>query len=167
MHLCAAGQQPGDQRLLHRGGIGAIIMTDDKALWHAAVGEQRRQSEADGIESHQIDFVGEAPARIVLTKAGRLDEGETRRPARSYSWRIRTPLRISARPSRPRNVIPSSEVASRPGSLIIASTSRIVMSPMLTLSSRTRAILAVPLAVLTLCVNSLARTNTPARSASS
>jgi hypothetical protein len=70
----AAGEQPGDQRLLHRRGVGTVVVADDEAQRHFATAEQLGDPEADGIEAHQVDFLREQPARIVLAETGRLDQ---------------------------------------------------------------------------------------------
>ncbi len=57
VHLEAAGEQARDQRLLHRGRVPTVVVTDDEALVDAALGEQRRHAEADGVESHEIDLL--------------------------------------------------------------------------------------------------------------
>ena len=49
-------------------------MADDEALRDAALGEQRRHAEPDGVEAHEVDLLREQPARVVLAKARRLDE---------------------------------------------------------------------------------------------
>ena len=49
-------------------------MADDEALRHPAPAGQRGEPQADGIEAHQVDVLREQPARVVLAKAGRLDE---------------------------------------------------------------------------------------------
>ena len=73
------------------------------------------------------------------------------------------PERMSNRDSRLKNVIPSSEVLSRPRSATAAGTLRTVMSPMDTRSSVTGATRATPLAVVTACVKSLLLKLRPAR----
>jgi len=74
VNLAAAGQQPGHQGLFHGGGIPAVVMADDDAFWHAATRKERGHAKADGIEPHQVDFVGKEPARVIFAKPRRLDE---------------------------------------------------------------------------------------------
>ena len=49
-------------------------MADDEALLDAALGKKGRHAETDGVEAHEVDFLGEEPARVVFAKAGGLDE---------------------------------------------------------------------------------------------
>ena len=74
VHLRAAGQQADHEGLLHGGRIGAVVVADHEALGHPAPAGQGGETQADGIEPHQVDLLGEQPARVVLAKAGRLDE---------------------------------------------------------------------------------------------
>ena len=76
MNFAAAGEKPGHQGLLHGGGIPAVVVTDDNALWHTAPRKERGHAEANGIEPHQVDFVRKEPARVVFAKPHRLDERE-------------------------------------------------------------------------------------------
>ena len=75
VHLAAAGQQAVDQRLLHGGRIGAVVVADDEALRDArARPNSVAMPRPDGVEPHEVDLLREQPARVVLAKAGRLDE---------------------------------------------------------------------------------------------
>ena len=77
-----------------------------------------------------------------MDPGGSMSRGQVR-----HSCKTRMPLRMSTRCRRLKNDMPSSEVASLPGSLTAAGTLRTVMSPMLTRSSITGAMRAKPLAV--------------------
>ena len=43
---------------------------------NAAPAKQFRQPHADGLQSHEIDFIGVEPTRVIFAKARRLDEGK-------------------------------------------------------------------------------------------
>ena len=77
VHLRAAREQAGHQRLLHGGGIGAVVVADHEALRHPSPAGERGEPQADGVEPHEVDLLGEQPARVVLAKSGRLDERQT------------------------------------------------------------------------------------------
>ena len=76
VHLGAAGQQAGGQRRFDRGRIGAVVVADHDPHRHAALAHQRGKAEADRLKPEQVDLLGVAPARIIFTKSGRLDEGQ-------------------------------------------------------------------------------------------
>ena len=71
----AAGQQAGDQRLLHGRRIGAVVVADDEALLaRRARRPAWRCPRPMALSPIRLISCGKQPARVVLAKARRLDQ---------------------------------------------------------------------------------------------
>jgi hypothetical protein len=73
MDLAARGLQPRDQRVFDRCRIAAEIMPGDDFLPGAEFRDQRPQSHAQRLNTHQVDFLAEQPAGVVFAKPGCLN----------------------------------------------------------------------------------------------
>ena len=59
---------------LHRSGIGAEIMAGDDLRLDAQFVDEGAKAHPERLHAHEIDFLSEQPARVVLAKAGGLHQ---------------------------------------------------------------------------------------------
>ncbi len=76
VNLGPAREHARDERVLDARRIGPVIVARHDADGYAALPHQRRHGHADRLQAHEIHFLREEPARVVLPKPGRLHEGE-------------------------------------------------------------------------------------------
>src|SRR5690606_16487901 len=74
-HLAAAFQQAEDQGLFDAQRIGPEVVADHDPRRRPGLVDVGRQTQPQGLQAQQIDLLAQDPARVVLAKAGRLDQG--------------------------------------------------------------------------------------------
>ena len=74
VHLASRTHQPDDERLLDGGRVGTEIVPDRDRRTNAHLVQHRAEAEAQCLNAHQVDLLGEQPPCIIFAKPGGSDQ---------------------------------------------------------------------------------------------